>query len=238
MTSHAPCASLGHKRITIPAATPGVSGGVHLYREVSHIPLLVHDPRAPARQGETCAALSQTMDLAPSVLDLFGLQPAPLMEGIALRELRAGGTRREAVMFGYFGGAVNIADGQYTYHRFPPNLLRQEIHQYTLMPTHIFSPFSVEELSAARLAGPLPFTKGARVLQVPVIERSPFFSNYGPGALLESETRLYDIVADPGQQKPLRAPEVEARMIALMTRLMVANHAPPEAFARLEIAPI
>ena len=71
------------------------------------------------------------------------------------------------------------------------------------------------------------------LLKVPVIERSPMYNNYGPGALLESETRLYDLASDPGQEKPLADPDEEKRLTDLMTRLMQANGAPPEAFSRL-----
>lgn len=209
---------------------------MNLYQEVAHIPLFVHDPRAPAAPGEACAVLSQTMDIAATFLDLFGA-PFPLgMEGLPARALRDGTASREALLYGYFGGAVNVTDGRFTYHRYPADLRRQEINQYTLMPTHIFSPFSTEELAGARLAGPLPFTKGAKVLQVPVIERSPFFDVYGPGAMLEDETRLYDLRADPGQERPLADPAQEARLAGLMARLMAANHAPPEAFARLDLS--
>ncbi len=57
------------------------------------------------------------------------------------------------------------------------------------MPTHIWEPFTPGELAQASLADPLPFTKGAPVLKIPVTERSPMFDNYGPGALLENEVR-------------------------------------------------
>ena len=210
---------------------------MNLYREVEHIPLLVHDPRVPARPGESCAALTQTIDLAATFLDLFNVAPTPNMEGIPLRLTRDGSHRREALIFGYFGGAVNVTDGRFTYHRFPPDLRRQEIYQYTLMPTHIIMPFTVEELADIRIAGPLPFTKGAKVMQVPVIERSPMFERYGPGALLENETRLYDLAADPGQARPVRDVETEARLVELMRCLMLANDAPAEAFVRLQLTP-
>ena len=29
------------------------------------------------------------------------------------------------------------------------------------------------------------------------------YNNYGPGGLLENETRLYDLETDPGQEQPL-----------------------------------
>ena len=172
---------------------------MNVYQEVAHIPLLVHDPRHPAAPGESCAALTQTMDLAPSLLELFGVAPTPAMEGIPFSAARAGTRPREAILYGYFGGAVNVTDGRHTYHRYPADLRHQEIYQYTVMPTHISMPFTPEELSDMRLAGPLPFTKGAKVMQVPVLERSPFHDKYGPGGLLEDETRLYDLASDPGQ---------------------------------------
>ncbi len=50
--------------------------------------LLVHDPHAPARPGETCDELTQTTDLTATFFDLFGL--TPMMEGMPLRLAREG----------------------------------------------------------------------------------------------------------------------------------------------------
>ncbi|MFI5015322.1 MAG: sulfatase [Hyphomicrobiales bacterium] len=209
---------------------------MNIYEEVARIPLFVHDPRRPSL-GERSSALTQTIDLAPTFLDLFGVACAAEMDGISLLKAARGDRLREAAIFGYFGGAVNIADGRFTYHRFPADLHSQEINQYTLMPTHIFSPFTPEELANASLAEPFGFTKGAKLLKIPVIERSPMYRNYGPGALLESDTRLYDLRLDPAQAHPLDDPAEEARLTKLMAGLMRANEAPPEAFARLGLRP-
>ena len=103
------------------------------------------------------------------------------------------------------------------------------------MPTHIFEPFSPEELAQATLAEPFPFTKGAKLLKIPVVERSPMYNVYGPGAMIERDTRLYDLVADPDRRHRSRIPRREARMERLMVELMKVNHAPSEAFARLGI---
>ena len=62
-----------------------------------------------------------------------------------------------------------------------------------------WQPFSADELRRAELAPPLPFTKGMPVLQIPLLNTSPMCNNYGPGVLLEHETRLYDLETDPGQ---------------------------------------
>jgi len=209
---------------------------MNIYQEVARIPLFIHDPRQPDADGRRAAALTQTHDLAQTFLELNGVGPAKEMQGHALTmAMRDGRNDRAGLIFGYFGGAVNVTDGRHTYHRFPADLARQEINQYTLMPTHIFQPFSTEELSNATLSEPLPFTKGAKVLKVPVIERSPFYSLYGPGALLENDTRLYDLEADPGQQRPISDPAAEKRLCSLMAALMRENDAPPEAFTRIDL---
>jgi hypothetical protein len=147
-----------------------------MYQEIAHLPAFVYDPRSPGagRVGQ----LTQSVDIAPTVLDLWDLPPAPEMQGISmLRE-----SSRDALIFGYFGGAVNVTDGHTTYHRFPDSIPDQEIYQYTLMPTHITARFTPEELETATLAPPFDWTKNVPLLKVPVIERSPMYSNYGPDA--------------------------------------------------------
>ena len=207
---------------------------MNMYQEIAHIPLFVHDPRRSDAAGSRRQALTQTVDLAPTLMGLHDVAPAPEMESHSLLPiLESDRAVRDGVLFGYFGGAVNVTDGRYTYHRYPPDLATQEIYNYTLMPTHIWDHFPTEELASASLSKPFSFTKGAPVLKVPVATRSPMYTNYGPGALLEDETRLYDLNSDPGQESPLDDPEVERRMTALMQRLMAQNEAPPEAFTRL-----
>lgn len=206
---------------------------MNMYEEIVHIPLFVHDPRAPELAGARSDALTQSLDLAQTFLDIHGVPPQPEMEGYSLLAMRQGEQLRQGALFGYFGGAVNVTDGRHTYHVFPDDLANQEIYQYTLMPTHIWEPFSPDELADATLSDGFDFTKGAKLLKVPVTGRSPFYNNYGPGALLESDTRLYDLENDPGQEHPIQDGPVEARLRMLMAELMQANDAPPEAFDRI-----
>lgn len=209
-----------------------------LYEEIAHIPLFLWHPAMAEQAGGRRRALSQTIDLPATFLDLFGIAPPSAMQGRSLLPLvEADGAHREAALFGYFGGAVNVTDGRRTYHRYPADLRRQEIYQYTLMPTHLWDRFTPEELRTATLAPPFPFTKEVPLLKVPVIETSPMYGNYGPGALLEDTTRLYDLEADPGQERPLADPALEAAMARLMRRLMLETDCPPEALARLGLEP-
>lgn len=211
---------------------------MNMYEEVAHIPLFIHHPEYAHFAGQRRQALTQTPDLAATFLDIHGAKRPAEMQGHSLLPVVAQDRAlREGILFGYFGGAVNVTDGRYTYHRYPENLSEQEIYQYTLMPTHITSRFSTEELADTTLAAPFPFTKGVPLLKVPVIDTSPMYNNYGPGSLLEKETRLYDLAEDPGQLAPLYDPVVEQQLSELMGDLMAKNDAPPEAFERLGLAP-
>ncbi|MGV8985160.1 MAG: sulfatase [Cypionkella sp.] len=211
---------------------------MNIYEEIAHIPLFIHDPRRPASDGKRCDGLTQTADLAATFLDLHGAQPpAEMMARSVLPMMDGAPSPHEAVLFGYFGGAVNITDGKHSYHRYPADIATQEINQYTLMPTHIFDFFSPEELSKAELEPAMSFTKGAPMLKVPVISRSPMYNVYGPGCFIEDDTRLYDLMADPGQLTPIAAPEVEARFCDQMAQMMRDLAAPSEAFTRMGFAP-
>ncbi|MEJ1158437.1 sulfatase [Prosthecomicrobium sp. N25] len=210
---------------------------MNMYEEVAHIPFFFYHPTR-GTPGTRRRGLTQNIDLAATFLEMFGAERPAEMQGLSvLPMLDDDVALREAALFGYFGGAINVVDGRYTYHRFPLDIATQEIYQYTVMPTHIRSMFTPEEMQATTLAPPRSFTKGVPLLKVPVIHRSPFYDNYGPGCLLEKETRLYDLAADPGQDTPLADPNAEARMVSLMRRLMAETDAPPEAYARVGLEP-
>ena len=50
-----------------------------LYATITHAPLLIRLPDGP--RGRRCDAFVQPPDLAPTILDLFGVEPHPRMEG-------------------------------------------------------------------------------------------------------------------------------------------------------------
>ncbi|MSU88026.1 sulfatase-like hydrolase/transferase [Rhodobacteraceae bacterium 2CG4] len=209
-----------------------------LYKEIANIPLFIHDPRQPGATGMRVDGLSQTPDLGATILDLHDARPPARMCAPSLLPMLAGApSPHEAVIFGYFGGAVNVTDGRYSYHRYPPDLDTQEVYQYTLMPTHIFDFFHEEELAAAELSAPSAFSGNMPVLRVPVSRKSVMYDTYGPGCLIENDTRLYDLEEDPGQERKLEASVIEARMLEQMARLMVGLDAPAEAFSRIGLRP-
>ena len=204
-----------------------------VFNEVAHIPLFVFHPEHPDRGGDRRTALTQTIDLMPSLLALFDVAPPPEVQGVSLLPLvREDGPGHEAVLYGQFGAAINITDGRYTYFRYPDDIFAANLNQYTLMPTHIASMFSVEELRNLEPAPAFDFTQNVPLMRIPVIAESPFFKRHGAAVLMDCETRLFDLQRDPHQAAPIDNPVVEANLVEQMTVIMRANDAPEELFDR------
>lgn len=206
-----------------------------LYEEIAHIPLFFHDPAKPA-MGERCAALTQSIDVAATAYDLFDGTPSEACQGYSLRAAIAGHSPREAVIFGYFGGAVNLADGRYLYQRCPEDFEAQTLYQYTLMPTHIHSFFSAEEMQWAELHEGFSFTKGMKMLRIPATTSSPMNAAYGPGNMLPQETQIIDLTSDTSTSGAAIDPLEEDWLSRKMAELMRDVEAPPDAFARIGLA--
>lgn len=194
------------------------------YNEIAHTPLFIWDPRC-AKKGERRRSLVQTIDLAPTLLDFFGVDIPSDMQGVSLREtIECDKPVREAGLFGLFGGHVNVTDGRYVYMRAPASKENSPLFEHTLMPTHMRHTFGMDELQDISLAEPFSFTKGCRTMRIP--GRSWVDAN-GFG------TMLFDLENDPAQEHPIEDPEIEERMVAHLTRLMRENDAPVEQFERL-----
>src|SRR5262249_49701032 len=84
-----------------------VGHGVSLTDDEIHIPLVMKLPRAEAGGKRLDAAVS-LVDLAPTVLDVFGLPPAPEMQGESLLGLLHGRVRRHDYVFGYSPNTESI----------------------------------------------------------------------------------------------------------------------------------
>jgi arylsulfatase A-like enzyme len=207
-----------------------------LYEEISHIPLFVYHPDFAARGGERRQSLTQTIDLMPTICELFGAEVPPEVEGKSLLPLlERDEPRREAAMFGYWGGAVNVVDGRYTYFCYPKDMKNQELYQYTLMPAHMTKLFTVEELKSASLVPPFDFTKGVPLLRIAHRSKadSRTHSFHFPEKMEDTTTVIYDLQADPGQTTPITDSQVKERLDRALSQLMEANDAPAEARDRM-----
>mmetsp|Transcript_5870 Transcript_5870/g.6341 ORF Transcript_5870/g.6341 Transcript_5870/m.6341 type:complete len:110 (+) Transcript_5870:1-330(+) len=92
------------------------------FQEVAHIPFWIFDPRHPSVGGQCTEALSTTVDIPPTVLDFFGVQLPKTAQGSSLEGRLANPgapSVRPCVIYGMFGGHVNVTDGRYVYMRGP-----------------------------------------------------------------------------------------------------------------------
>jgi arylsulfatase A-like enzyme len=207
------------------------------YTEISHIPLIVHHPDCMSHAGERRAGLTQTMDLMPTFLDLFGLPKPPEVRGRSVMPLlEADAKHRDIGIFGMFGGPIGATDGRYTYYLYPEDLYAPGLHEYTLMPMHLSSLFSAAEMKTAVMAEPFDFTKGMPVMRVdalkdarriPMHDEKRFDPDFG--------TTLYDLAIDPRQSRPFRDATLERRFHAGIARELRAHDAPAEIYGRYAI---
>jgi len=122
---------------------------------------------------------------------------------------------------------VNCTDGRYVCVRPSVSPEIEPLYNYTIMPTHMRTRFSANELHDTQLVCPFAFTKGCPVLR---IKARSWVNPYSFGTL------LFDLAQDPEHHHPVVNCAVEERMIGHMVRLMEENDAPPEQYQRLGLA--
>ena len=201
------------------------------YQEIAHIPLWIWNPVTPISNVQR-DALVQTIDIAPTILDYFGIQIPSTVEGKSLLPTIIDDTKiRQAGLFGIHGGHVNITDGRHVYMRGATTADNAPLYEYTVMPTHMRSFFSIEELQNWEKHPGFNFTAGVPLMKIPgrVLNQNTAIAN--PESW--QGTFLYDIQNDPQQKHPLQDIVIEQKMIKEMIRLMQVNEAPIEQYVRL-----
>ena len=206
------------------------------YEEIAHIPFFIHHPEFAHLQGDVCDALCQTIDIAPTILDHFGVPSGKDMQGISLSRALLGEDVRAHALFGYFGKHVNITDGRHVYMRGAVSETA-ELNNYTLMPMNIFEPFPLTELRQAghALCEDFSFTKGVPLMRIPTSHTTaPQNSSYQFNDPYKYGSLLFDLQKDPEQDDPITGDSrTEATMIRAMRELLRASDAPPEQYTRL-----
>lgn len=194
------------------------------YEELSHLPFYFHDPRYPNATGRR-ASLAQTVDIAPTLLNYFGVECPVQMDGHDLAPVVEQDTPvRSAALFGIHGGHTCMTDGKYVLMQAPKES-GQPVYEWTLMPTHIRGFFAQETLATAELVPGSRFTNG-----------SPCVKYAEQGTHMRPErfgTLLYDVKKDPEQNTPLQDQTLLKKMQAALVCAMEQAQAPEEEYRRL-----
>jgi arylsulfatase A-like enzyme len=197
------------------------------YEELTHTPLFIWDPRAQVKD-ERRSSLVQTIDIAPTLLSFFGIDVPVDMIGKDLAGVIAqDDSVREYAIYGYHGGAVNITDGRFVLMRSVQNS-NNTSYEYTLMPMHMKTIFSPDELKPASLAQPFGFTKECPLLKIPN-QAASYMSKVLAADL------LFDLQQDGMQQNPIEDIAIKHRLLQAMRYLFEENEAPEESYIRYAI---
>lgn len=203
------------------------------YQELCHLPFFLWDPVCQ-KAGEHVPQLTQTIDIAPTILHFHGKEIPEEMQGRSLlKVLRDGQDIHDYVLFGSFGKHVNITDGRYVYMRAGRN---EKLYDYTLMPTHIFTPFTRKELREMdrQLVDTFSFTEGVPVMRIPAsTENAPDNSCYWYDRHMAYGDLLFDLEKDPHETTPLHDEVITGKMTRALIRKMEESEAPEEQYERL-----
>lgn len=208
------------------------------YNEIANIPFFIWDPRHPA-QNEERNSLVQTIDIGPTLLGYFNIDQPKEMLGKDLEPVMENDAKvREAALFGYFGKHVNVTDGDYVYMRAAQSEKNTPLYNYTLMPSHLFVPFSVEEMKLAddELYRDFQFTRQSPVMRINANhDLMPKNSCYEFDKHMEWGDVCFDLKSDPKQLTPLHEEHIKVRLLEKMYVLMQENDAPKEQYERLQL---
>lgn len=193
------------------------------YDEIVHIPLFVWEPNHRDCRGVRRQSLVQTTDIPVTVLEFFGIEKKPDMQGKSLANVIQYDEKiHDSVLFGMFGAHACCTDGRYVYMRAPRNL-EIPLCEYTLMPTHMMEFFSEKELATMRRHDGFSFTKGLPVMRI---------ETEAGIRCVESTDYLFDLQRDPGEKFPIRNENIRKKMEERMLELLRWSDAPGELLKR------
>ncbi|MDO4789089.1 MAG: sulfatase-like hydrolase/transferase [Johnsonella sp.] len=212
------------------------------YNEVFHIPLMIS---APNTKPGRCNALTQNIDILPTMMEYYGIEEKVLQNPIHGKNLlpllsKEKESLREGILFGYFGKQVSYTDGKYVYMRSAKDESNSPLYMYCAVPSLLRQYIGADD--------------ALKVSDYDQIETGRFLSwtNYPvyrfPGAMVNfknpsqdfrirntynEENLLFDLKEDYAQESPIQDEELERDYIGKLKRAMEEHQSPKEQFIRL-----
>jgi arylsulfatase A-like enzyme len=202
---------------------------MHVYNELAHLPFVVHLPGGE-QAGRRVAALTQNIDLMPTLLEYFGIEKPWSMHGHSLGDILKGSPTgvRDTALYGWHGRTVNITDERYTYFRGPAQDDNRPCFAYCAMPTTLWRYMgtnNADEIEMGRFLAHTDFP----------VYKIPVHGEVGAmGEISHIRTNLlFDIHRDYQQLQPIVDKTLEKNMVHKLIAAMKAHGAPDEQYARL-----
>lgn len=204
---------------------------MHAYNELSHLPLLVKMP-GESHAGECRKQLTQNIDLMPTILEYHQIPVPESVKGKSLLSCIEKQTpSKEQIIYGWFGRAVNVYDGRYTYFRAPKDAENQPCYQYCGIPSTLGKYLGTEHAGEIQTGRFLPYTDYP-VYKIPAREESDW---WGDLAFVRNSL-LFDLQNDYLQEHPVKDSVLEEEMCKKLAAGMREAQAPEEQYERLGLA--
>ncbi|MDF3002356.1 MAG: sulfatase [Bacillota bacterium] len=211
------------------------------YNEIHHIPMLI---AAPGVSAGRCGALTENIDMFPTMLETYGVPLSNCRNKIHGKSLypllkREQDKVRNQIIFGIFGKTVNMFDGRYLYMRSKAQPENEPLNIYGSMMAVLnnyigLDTMQKEDIDRIETGRYLSWTNYP-VYKVPAqychwTGNSLAFhsiNNFVPGNL------LFDLSQDYQQENPIKDEGLEAECIEKLRRCMVEHDSPEDQFVRL-----
>ena len=201
---------------------------MHAYNEMAHIPLMIHFPGGEY-SGKRIKQLTQNIDLMPTILQHHKCDIPERVKGKSLKDILEGKEKdREQIIYGWFGRAVNVYDGKYTYFRAPESRDNSPLYQYCGIPSTCWRYFDERYAEKIEMGRYLPYTRYP-VYRIPAL----FPEDYSGNIDFVMDSRLFDLEKDYAQLHNLEDREKEAVMCRKLVAGMREAQAPEEQYIRL-----
>lgn len=210
------------------------------YNEIYQIPMMISLPGMT--HTTRCSALTQNIDLMPTVLDFFGIGQEDCwhpLHGESLLPLISGEQEavHDTVIYGVFGRQVNLCDGRYTYFRSAVRPDNQPLCLYTAMPTTIWHYWDQDHLTdiSSIQAGPFLSYTEYPVFRIPntITKFANASQDFAERYEVVGQSILFDLQHDPQQEHPLDDPALEQQMCMKLAQAMKRHDSPEEQYIRL-----
>ncbi len=211
------------------------------YNEVFHIPLVI---AAPGVQAGRCNALTQNIDILPTLMEFYDVPDSVLhypLHGKSLLPLlrREQEVLRDGIIYGYYGKSVGYTDGIYTYIRAAASEENRPLYLYAGMPTILRQSLGADSIDLKdydkiEMGNFLSYTNYP-VYRFPadVINYNNPSQEFSKRSDHNGENLLFSLSEDYDQQNPIRNAELEGGYAAKLADCMKRHDSPSEQFQRL-----